>query len=63
MDNFVIEICEQNEFIKTLKVLKKTTTNRGLKQRLENFILYKKSRKIKVINVKKKLSFEVSLNS
>ena len=62
MDDFVIEICKRNDFAKTLKVLEKMTTNRGLKQRLEKFILYKKSKKIKVINVKKQLSFEVSSN-
>ena len=60
MNEFVLEVCERKQYAKTMKILKQQTKTSGSLQRLDNFISYKKAKKIKMIDSKNKLSFEVS---
>ena len=62
MNNIPIELCERENYEKTLKILLKEFGKRGSLQRLDNFINFKKQsneRNIEKIKPKSKLSFYV----
>ena len=58
MNDLVLELCERESYVKTLKLMPKEIKTRDPLRKLENFISYKK-KKTRYIESKHILSFEV----
>ena len=60
MNDLVLELCERESYVETLKLTPKEIKTRDPLRRLNNFISYKKKKnKARFIESKRMLSFEV----
>ena len=62
MNEFLLEICERKQYVKTMKLLKRQMKTSASLQRLDNFIFFKtKMVKTKSMKPTNKLSFEINM--